>query len=103
ADPPPHCPRPPFPPRRSSDLSVTAASTAPILSACRAARSRNAQPTLPANPVKVTSNAATADQTVGLCRRAHLRARWRGVGRRARSEEHTSELQSRFDLVCRLL
>src|SRR5699024_11937080 len=25
------------------------------------------------------------------------------LGRRARSEEHTSELQSRFDLVCRLL
>src|SRR5207249_9520205 len=25
------------------------------------------------------------------------------VTRRARSEEHTSELQSRFDLVCRLL
>src|SRR5438067_2748621 len=27
---------------------------------------------------------------------------WRG-GRSRRSEEHTSELQSRFDLVCRLL
>src|SRR5207249_11773003 len=26
-----------------------------------------------------------------------------GLTRRARSEEHTSELQSRFDLVCRLL
>src|SRR5699024_6663656 len=26
-----------------------------------------------------------------------------GVGGRVRSEEHTSELQSRFDLVCRLL
>src|SRR5207249_9801836 len=26
-----------------------------------------------------------------------------GQGRRGRSEEHTSELQSRFDLVCRLL
>src|SRR5438067_4235918 len=25
------------------------------------------------------------------------------IGRRRRSEEHTSELQSRFDLVCRLL
>src|SRR5699024_12698994 len=25
------------------------------------------------------------------------------VGKQARSEEHTSELQSRFDLVCRLL
>src|SRR5438874_13339787 len=28
---------------------------------------------------------------------------WRGRGRRNRSEEHTSELQSRRDLVCRLL
>src|SRR5207249_10794303 len=26
-----------------------------------------------------------------------------GLGHRQRSEEHTSELQSRFDLVCRLL
>src|SRR5699024_12718795 len=36
----------------------------------------------------------------GLLRRGH-----RGVHRlrEARSEEHTSELQSRFDLVCRLL
>src|SRR5207249_6222429 len=31
------------------------------------------------------------------------RARARGRGPRRRSEEHTSELQSRFDLVCRLL
>src|SRR5207249_8542984 len=32
------------------------------------------------------------------------RPRWSHDGRRiARSEEHTSELQSRFDLVCRLL
>src|SRR5437868_12233290 len=29
--------------------------------------------------------------------------RWRASARRLRSEEHTSELQSRFDLVCRLL
>src|SRR5437868_7968651 len=27
----------------------------------------------------------------------------RGTAHRGRSEEHTSELQSRFDLVCRLL
>src|SRR6266704_5582777 len=31
------------------------------------------------------------------------RARRRDPDRTARSEEHTSELQSRFDLVCRLL
>src|SRR5437868_9568107 len=28
---------------------------------------------------------------------------WPTTKRRSRSEEHTSELQSRFDLVCRLL
>src|SRR5437868_11576551 len=28
---------------------------------------------------------------------------WMWIPRRSRSEEHTSELQSRFDLVCRLL
>src|SRR5207249_8651538 len=32
-----------------------------------------------------------------------LRSYLDGPGRSARSEEHTSELQSRFDLVCRLL
>src|SRR2546421_3371487 len=47
----------------------------------------------------------------GFARRAHLRTGARpphggGTGNgaaRARSEEHTSELQSRSDLVCRLL
>src|SRR5438067_8377697 len=32
-----------------------------------------------------------------------LRPRRSACSRRSRSEEHTSELQSRFDLVCRLL
>src|SRR5699024_11617058 len=35
------------------------------------------------------------DQTIGICRTSSIE--------RDRSEEHTSELQSRFDLVCRLL
>src|SRR5699024_12113393 len=34
--------------------------------------------------------------------RADRREAVPGDGREARSEEHTSELQSRFDLVCRL-
>src|SRR5690349_22405908 len=38
-----------------------------------------------------------------LERLARLVARRRGIGEAARSEEHTSELQSRRDLVCRLL
>src|SRR5699024_12444984 len=32
-----------------------------------------------------------------------LRSRWKQYPAWKRSEEHTSELQSRFDLVCRLL
>src|SRR5690349_22860219 len=34
---------------------------------------------------------------------AGRRSRWRQQSHRGRSEEHTSELQSRRDLVCRLL
>src|SRR6266704_7146607 len=33
----------------------------------------------------------------------HTRMCMRGLARVVRSEEHTSELQSRFDIVCRLL
>src|SRR5689334_24668596 len=36
-------------------------------------------------------------------RRQHYRRRVRLPGQGARSEEHTSELQSQFHLVCRLL
>src|SRR5689334_23694602 len=42
----------------------------------------------------------TRQRTVSPCRRAPTR-RARGGG--SRSEEHTSELQSQFHLVCRLL
>src|SRR5204862_6926141 len=79
---------PSFPTRRSSDLFHD-------LRSCRLA-SRNAL------------NSASNDSSV----LAALRARWRkrsyGSKRRllprsGRSEEHTSELQSRRDLVCRLL
>src|SRR5699024_12670960 len=38
-----------------------------------------------------------------LCRRGTAPAGFFVETRRTRSEEHTSELQSRFDLVCRLL
>src|SRR5437868_10369441 len=37
------------------------------------------------------------------CRIATIRRRGGEIGDQVRSEEHTSELQSRFDLVCRLL
>src|SRR5207249_7485587 len=46
-------------------------------------------------PMPTGSCRATA--IFSLCRS------WNAFDRSARSEEHTSELQSRFDLVCRLL
>src|SRR5699024_11408384 len=62
---------PPFPTRRSSDLTAPGTAT------------RNRIP----NGTTPWSNTVTA----GRC------------GSNRRSEEHTSELQSRFDIVCRLL
>src|SRR5699024_12787416 len=70
-----------FPTRRSSDLSTR----------CRAR----------SGPTACSAWCSQGEAT------AHGAA-WRGDvtaprGRQPRSEEHTSELQSRFDLVCRLL
>src|SRR3712207_7351547 len=48
---------------------------------------------------RVVSSASAATPTLTLLRQATPRRRIRG----ARSEEHTSELQSRQYLVCRLL
>src|SRR5699024_11788405 len=44
-------------------------------------------------------------RAAAFCLRSARRARFSRLRRavRSRSEEHTSELQSRFDLVCRLL
>src|SRR5690349_23629337 len=48
--------------------------------------------------------AAIADEGAHAVRqRGHQLVDLRGAGRGPRSEEHTSELQSRRDLVCRLL
>src|SRR5699024_12881162 len=76
-----------FPTRRSSDLS-------PNVRSCRCRRrspsSRpRASPSTPSalcSRARATSSSTLPESTV-----------------RMRSEEHTSELQSRFDLVCRLL
>src|SRR5207247_3136967 len=43
------------------------------------------------------------DQCVAVHRQAHTRHQLRHKIIHSRSEEHTSELQSRVDLVCRLL
>src|SRR5699024_11710141 len=50
---------------------------------------------LPARPIKAPAPINPVQKSLMLIYLAALE--------RARSEEHTSELQSRFDLVCRLL
>src|SRR5207249_5704809 len=82
------CPRalPSFPTRRSSDLGQS-----PHGSPTAALRGPESLRKLPA--------ACNADNR-GAPRRTTLAGPTR---RPSRSEEHTSELQSRFDLVCRLL
>src|SRR6266540_7340121 len=52
----------------------------------------------------ISDHAGLARDVVDAARRASIRRRRREVHDRARrSEEHTSELQSHHDLVCRLL
>src|SRR5207249_11003875 len=77
-----------FPTRRSSDLGPRS-TRRPSTRASRRSR----------RPRRITRSA------VGCCRTGGAPTTWRkGTCRRpSRSEEHTSELQSRFDLVCRLL
>src|SRR5690349_24226064 len=48
-------------------------------------------------------HACTSESPLSRVRRMHERAHCYKTGARLRSEEHTSELQSRRDLVCRLL
>src|SRR5699024_12438685 len=81
---------PPFPTRRSSDLP-----RAPPR------RRRSCRPRWSPRPAGGTSRPTNASPARRSERGAPL-----GRGphtRTSRSEEHTSELQSRFDLVCRLL
>src|SRR5699024_11858851 len=53
---------------------------------------------LPCVPVHCTVPGCTR-----ACPAIRAHCSWQTTGRFLRSEEHTSELQSRFDLVCRLL
>src|SRR5699024_11890155 len=71
-----------FPTRRSSDLLQ------PMSAGTTATRSASS-----ITPVSI----------VVFGNSLHTRESTRSRSRRFRSEEHTSELQSRFDLVCRLL
>src|SRR5207237_7232414 len=87
-DPPP---LPPFPTRRSSDLGRGSAVAArPASAAARRAAAA------------ATARAAGGGwRPARGCGAAGPGSAW--AGRRARSEEHTSELQSHLNLVCRLL
>src|SRR5699024_12810310 len=86
---------PPFPTRRSSDLADL---TCHLL-ALGAQRS-TATATRTAEVLDV-AEAYPGDEEAGRPDRRHSRTG--KLTATLRSEEHTSELQSRFDLVCRLL
>src|SRR5699024_12610273 len=83
---------PSFPTRRSSDLARTVGTPVPL---------RGVVPTPNPQGRTADADARTARGTIHRTRRrGNLSVR---SSYPARSEEHTSELQSRFDLVCRLL
>src|SRR5206468_11469610 len=77
-----------FPTRRSSDLRRFS----PRRSARRSSASSAPTSSRSSSPASATTSAASARPPVDPA-----------DGPRRRSEEHTSELQSRSDLVCRLL
>src|SRR5207249_11075741 len=90
---------PPFPTRRSSDLSAMAVERVLFQTNARTAMSVGQASGL------ALVIAARAGVPVALYSPNEVKLAVTGDGRadKARSEEHTSELQSRFDLVCRLL
>src|SRR5207249_10719142 len=80
-----------FPTRRSSDLETHAS--------IRSGFRRRASAHCGGTGAGTSGNDSAADPSP----RCHAGERDSNGRRGARSEEHTSELQSRFDLVCRLL
>src|SRR5207249_7446890 len=82
-----------FPTRRSSDLS----SSATGVGVASYTRDRGS---IARRPSPTSSSATRRRSRSSRCRRSRRR---RTSMTLIRSEEHTSELQSRFDLVCRLL
>src|SRR5438874_4946720 len=76
-----------FPTRRSSDLG------------CGRSRTRCSPRLLKATNAPRLTSCSTVSMPCGSC----AATPWRALPGTVRSEEHTSELQSRRDLVCRLL
>src|SRR5206468_958811 len=94
---------PSFPTRRSSDLRARGGARPDRVPGSGAGRRRAGAP-----PPRRRGRARRRHRHGLLTARGPLRRRAAGArrtraGRGARSEEHTSELQSRSDLVCRLL
>src|SRR2546430_13353071 len=58
---------------------------------------------LPISPARVNVSFASSPPRVAICERAVSVPVRRRLTARSRSEEHTSELQSQSNLVCRLL
>src|SRR5207249_12266263 len=98
--PPPSLPS--FPTRRSSDLLTVASPVAPPDAQAPARRPMRVGVISPCYDPEEGSAAvagAICRSLVALGNRVHVLTGFPNY----RSEEHTSELQSRFDLVCRLL
>src|SRR5207249_12337545 len=89
---------PSFPTRRSSDLGTYDSSSVGALTATGFFYADAPRATL-----AVGKPGFPAPRQPRLLDRVREVLRARHSSRRTRSEEHTSELQSRFDLVCRLL
>src|SRR5690606_39369085 len=91
----------PFRTRRSSDLfastrSAVSGNDASARTASSVTRWRRGRLNADAHPPRCRGRPPTPPSSFFVCLQASPRAR-------ARSEEHTSELQSRENLVCRLL
>src|SRR5690606_40070656 len=87
-----------FPTRRSSDLATPGECTLARRTA-HSERPSTAARHRPRTRVKRVSSTTTETASATCCTRAARS----GTSSRRRSEEHTSELQSRENLVCRLL
>src|SRR5690606_41393714 len=93
-------PEPPhFPTRRSSDLSGPGATARSSISLPRKPE-KGGRPATEIAPTKNIAPSSSGWRRAGaVTRSVPYSPRWRAM----RSEEHTSELQSRENLVCRLL
>src|SRR5699024_12033721 len=90
-----------FPTRRSSDLSRYSFHV-PTVAPLAGSVDRNIRVPKQKAPRRVAPLAGSVDRNLN-CRDLRFCKLLSLPSRGARSEEHTSELQSRFDLVCRLL